>query len=314
VRVVYIGGYTRSGSTLLDRILGSSPGAVAVGELRHIWSMGFIENRFCSCGAPFADCSFWAEVTATAFPGLSPAEVERLNRQEEWLLKARHTRALLHPANLRGRLRQARDEFVATRGRLCRAIAETAGASVIVDSSKNPSYGLLLSTMPALEVGTIHLIRDSRATSFSWLRLKSDPRHAGRADYFPRRAAHVSSAWWAANALLMEFISRAGPRRHLRVRYEDLVANPQRELTRVRTHAGLPFEQNAPGGATFVLPEHHSIGGNPVRFQHGEVAVREDTEWRTAMRRRDRAIVTAITWPLLLRYGYLARPLPGQRR
>ncbi|WP_420910932.1 sulfotransferase [Thermus thermophilus] len=36
VKVVFIGGYGRSGSTLLDRMLGQVEGFVSVGELRHI--------------------------------------------------------------------------------------------------------------------------------------------------------------------------------------------------------------------------------------------------------------------------------------
>ena len=307
LRVVYIGGYTRSGSTLLDRLLGATPGAVSVGELRHLWSMGFIEDRFCGCGEPFSACPFWRRVVGDAFPAMIAAEARRLNAQEEWLLKARHTRALLRPDQLRGRLRRARDEFAETRGRLYAAVANAAGASTIVDSSKNPSYGLLLATMPGLDVRTVHLVRDSRATSFSWLRVKRDPRRPGATDYFPRRQPHVSGSWWAANALLMEGISRFGPRRHLRVRYEDLVAEPEGEIRRIASHSGLDASvpEHKPG--TFDLPVDHSIGGNPVRFIQGQVAVREDTEWKRAMRKCDRAVVTAITWPLLWRYGYLGR-------
>ena len=79
LRVVYIGGYTRSGSTLLDRLLGATPGAVSVGELRHLWSMGFIEDRFCGCGEPFSACPFWRRVVGDAFPAMIAAEARRLN-------------------------------------------------------------------------------------------------------------------------------------------------------------------------------------------------------------------------------------------
>ena len=35
--VLYIGGYGRSGSTVLDRVLGALPDVVSVGEIRSIW-------------------------------------------------------------------------------------------------------------------------------------------------------------------------------------------------------------------------------------------------------------------------------------
>jgi hypothetical protein len=44
--------------------------------------------------------------------------------------------------------------------------------------------------------------------------------------------------------------------------------------------------------------------GNPMRLETGHVQLRLDEAWRTDMRVMDRATVTALTWPLLLRYGY----------
>ncbi|HEY2794503.1 MAG TPA: sulfotransferase, partial [Micromonosporaceae bacterium] len=36
-RVVFLGGLGRSGTTLLERILGEVPGVCALGELVHLW-------------------------------------------------------------------------------------------------------------------------------------------------------------------------------------------------------------------------------------------------------------------------------------
>jgi len=50
----------------------------------------------------------------------------------------------------------------------------------------------------------------------------------------------------------------------------------------------------------------HTVDGNPSRTQSGAVKVRLDDEWRRAMGRRSRAIVTALTAPMLGWYGYLS--------
>ena len=55
----------------------------------------------------------------------------------------------------------------------------------------------------------------------------------------------------------------------------------------------------------------HSVSGNPNRFGTGEVELRADEEWRRAMRTVDRGLVTALTWPLLLRYRYPLRAPRG---
>ena len=50
---------------------------------------------------------------------------------------------------------------------------------------------------------------------------------------------------------------------------------------------------------TARLAVTHTVAGNPDRLRTGEVSVRLDDEWRTKMRLRDRALVTAMTAPLL---------------
>src|SRR5947209_4769350 len=69
VRVTYIAGAGRSGSTLLAMMLGTLPGWVSVGELRHLWARGVEENQLCGCGEPFLSCPFWNAVGQVAFDG-----------------------------------------------------------------------------------------------------------------------------------------------------------------------------------------------------------------------------------------------------
>ena len=56
---------------------------------------------------------------------------------------------------------------------------------------------------------------------------------------------------------------------------------------------------------------NHTVAGNPARHRHGLVPMRLDDEWRTAMPTRDRRLVTAMTYPLLRRYGY---PVEARQR
>ena len=100
--------------------------------------------------------------------------------------------------------------------------------------------------------------------------------------------------------------------RYLRLHYENFIDRPQEairhilELVQERTPK-LPFV----GDHEVELGIHHTVSGNPNRFQSGVVKLRPDNEWQTRMKRRDRLIVTVITWPLLLRYGYLAKTDTG---
>jgi hypothetical protein len=85
----------------------------------------------------------------------------------------------------------------------------------------------------------------------------------------------------------------------MRIRYEDLVADPDAITAGIRAFTGL--------SASGMAAPQHAIGGNPVRFREGPLRLRVDQEWLSGMSRSDERLVTGITAPLLRRYGYPLR-------
>ena len=79
VPVLFIGGLGRSGSTLVDRVLGQTPGVCSVGELVFLWERGLLANERCGCGEPFDGCPFWKEVGVRAFGDAARVLVGRLH-------------------------------------------------------------------------------------------------------------------------------------------------------------------------------------------------------------------------------------------
>jgi hypothetical protein len=59
---VFIVGYTRSGSTLLEQLLSIAPGTVAVGEMAYLWEQKVRNNSYCGCGSKWTNCSFWKSI------------------------------------------------------------------------------------------------------------------------------------------------------------------------------------------------------------------------------------------------------------
>jgi hypothetical protein len=98
------------------------------------------------------------------------------------------------------------------------------------------------------------------------------------------------------------------------LRYEALLSNPREGLERILAHAGEPVTPDALAflGSDAVgdfanLGVDHTVAGNPMRFHQGRLDLRLDQAWTTKLPARDRKVVTAITWPLQLRYGYSKR-------
>jgi hypothetical protein len=95
----------------------------------------------------------------------------------------------------------------------------------------------------------------------------------------------------------------------MRMRYEDFMATPQPEVERLVRFAN-PEVVDVPvlfRGHTVELATEHTVAGNPGRFRVGEVELVPDEEWREKFSPVPRMKMTAMTFPWLLRYGYLRR-------
>ena len=101
-----------------------------------------------------------------------------------------------------------------------------------------------------------------------------------------------------------EALWRRAPEKDLRLRYEDFVADPRMNLERILEFVGFTAELPLAGEREVMLGVSHTVSGNPNRFETGAVELRPDREWTDKMAPRHRALVTALTFPLLKHYGY----------
>jgi hypothetical protein len=310
VIVLFVGGYSRSGSTLLDRMLGQIPGFFSVGELRHVWERGFRHDQLCGCGQPFHSCEFWNAVGNEAYGGLHKVDLDKVFALKRTVDRVRFIphHSLAAKIELNGQTAERVRQYAVTLERLYRAVQEVSGARVIVDSSKVPAYAFLLNRLPFIDLRLIHLARDSRAVAYSWQREKVRPEITSHSEYLPRiGAAKVSFEWNLANYLI-DLFSKFVVHAPL-LRYEDLVRDPAFHINRVLIETGLGEVHGLPfiRGSHLTLGTNHVVAGNPMRFQHDAVELRPDEEWRLKMGASSRRVVTASTVDLLCRYGYLSR-------
>jgi Sulfotransferase family len=314
-KLLYVGGFGRSGSTLVGRVLGQPAGSICVGETCYLATRGLIEDVQCGCGQPFRSCSFWGAVGEEAFGGWRSVDVEQIAELDE--LTSRH-RTIPFQLSLRGRaeLTAAADRYAAWLSRLYPAIAKVSGAEVIVETSKDPWFAGLLARMHDRDLRIVHLVRDSRAVAYSWTRSKQRPSPVGKQSYMPRfRPADTAVKWMMANSAFHALASKATAYR--RINYEEFVARPGQALEQLSSFAegSLRLSSEELNGNSVRLDDHHIFSGNPMRSKTGWLEMRVDDEWEAALPERPFAQVTAITWPLLRLYGYPTRP-PGrsQRR
>lgn len=314
VKVLFIAGTGRSGTTILSNILGQSPGCFSGGEVRYVWERGLIMNNRCGCGEFFRECPVWTSVFTSAFGESAVPDAAALVPRLERRLRVRQVPLMLWRW-MRGRpvlKPQADDTDIR---RVYEALSKMPGVAVVVDSSKLPPYGMLLQSLPGLELYVVHVVRDPRATAFSWRRTKATHDTAAAAATMPRLENWRSAGIWTLWNLLTDLWWRPSTPRRILVRYEDLVQDPAATVRRVLQMVGAELPTGVISGHRVSLSATHSVAGNPNRHQSGAVELCSDDEWRQAMRRSERALVTALTAPGLRRFGYRigTRPRRGRR-
>ena len=301
-KVLFIGGLGRNGSTLVDRVLGQTPGVVAVGELVFLWQRGLLEGERCGCGEPFGACPFWTEVGDRAFGGWERVNAAAVRSLQRAVDRNRYIPLMRWPS-LSARYRRRLDRYAAVLARVYEAVAATSGAEVIVDSSKHASTAALLSRVSGIERTVVQLVRDPRGVAWSWSKRTARPDTTRGASEMARAGPVRVAVRWQAYNLLVAALRSPGPSL---LRYEDFADRPAHASRRLLRAAGIPgaFLPQFVGERTVKLAADHTVSGNPLRFTTGELEIRPDDEWRTAMPRWRRMIVTAGTFPSNLIYRY----------
>jgi hypothetical protein len=291
----------RSGTTLVERLLGELPGVRALGEVVHLWQRDVRDDERCGCGARFSACGFWRRVGERAFGGWRNVDVDRVHALRDAVERTRHIPALVAARTATPGVR----EYAGYYARIYAAAAEVSGAQIVVDSSKHSALAHVLRWADDIDLRVVHVVRDARGVAYSWTKTVARPETDG-ADEMTRYAPGKSALLWNAhNAAFGLLANRGVPVR--RIRYEQFLADPRAALRELADYAGLPVAENDLDflGEGYVdLGVGHSAAGNPMRFTVGRLELRRDDAWVRALPRGQRRLVGAVCGPLLRAYGY----------
>ncbi|MEW9857033.1 sulfotransferase [Novosphingobium sp. M1R2S20] len=300
IKVIYIAGYGRSGTTLLDIALSQAADVMGAGEMstlaRHVW-----DNReFCACGKAVPDCEVWSSIVERWLQSQGTPAMAAHRRRQPW------REALLGPGRLLDRLRpHARAAYGHETLQLFREVTHVTGRPIVVDSSKLPGRGLALAAIPGIELYVVHMVRDGRGVVWSLRKpYKRDVEKGLQRDLNPKPLFYAALRWMSVNLAAEKLCGYVGPHRSLRIRYEDFVAAPEETVAAI-----LSLVRGAPVGSR-VLPESgalepwHQMAGSRHRMQR-TIRVREDGNWKQVMPADQQRWVTRLCGRLLRRYGYL---------
>jgi len=333
VKVLKITGLGRSGSTILDVVLGNHPQIESVGEASNLIRNGWISREslrgipkdrlripICTCGkrldvlyvdAPGEACPFWSSVRREWVERTDRDSIESYPKlQNDFELKRRWSRygldsvpRLLYEkrrpsASFRSYARLTRTFF--------ESIRAVSGKPIIVDSSKSPARALAFGMIPGIDLYVVHLVRDGRGVITSHRRSFEKGLQAGIMwDHKGRPMWKTVVRWIVLNLATEWLCTQLGPKRTTRLRYEDFVADPKSALERIGSLIELDLTDVADAASSGKpMRAGHNIGGNRTK-KSGSITLRPDAEeWRTALSPTEQRLSWLSMGWLMRRYGY----------
>lgn len=302
LRVVYIAGVGRSGSTVLDSVLGNHPLIRSVGELSRLSSDAWIHNFYCSCSQRAEDCPFWSAVHQSwcNLKGTISVQkyIEIQNEVERFRLKS-----LLYPKGWKNS--PSFQIYARQTVLLLKSIQMVSGCTTIVDSSKGLERAYALSLIPNIDLKIIQLVRDPRGVVWSHKKaFTRDLQNGLPRDIRPHPAWRAALYWCRMNLQADWVRQQVGPERAMLIRYEDFMLHTRTVLQRIGSFIGVDLEniqRRIDEGEKLYF--NHTIAGNRVRMK-GELSLKYDQEWRQNLSSRDRRVTELLTGWLMASYGY----------
>ena len=301
LQVVYLVGSSHSGSTLLAFLMDQHPRIASVGETavkRRIRWEGRAAAQQCSCGALIEDCVFWQAIFAETDRLGTP--VDGRNWQTDyrfdhpWLdalltreTSSMWTRSIRHAAMRRLPLLASRTSRVdRTNVAFIRAVLRQRQASVFFDTSKLLTRLSYLREVPDIDLKIVWLVRDARAVA------ASAKRRGGSVD-------DAATVWLNDQVTIERTLAVGEGTPRLRVRYEDLCADPGATLARLWEFCGVDA---VPPSSEIRARDHHILG-NSMRMGD-TIRVRLDDAWRSRLGDEDERRVLAVAGGLNGQLGY----------
>lgn len=300
-KVLYIAGYGRSGSTILDILLGNHPAMVSIGEATYLLDDWRRPGRRCACGQPYPDCPFWGALfEETTFSEALPDQVRGIEHRRRGL-----STLLGHPA------RRKREPYRAFANRMFQYVRQTSGKPVVVDSSKSARDAawrcIALSEVADQDVYVLHLVRSGVAAVASTVQKGRNWALEGHEENPTFLGGRTTVGWTVANAIVSALGRCRLPReRYLRLCFEELTACPRRVIERIGAFIGedtSDLARRIAAGEAFSVG--HNVGGNRLRKKDA-VRLRQKGAAKAAgedlLSRRQRLLFRAVGGWLQRRY------------
>lgn len=310
IDLIYVASIGRSGSTLLESILGAHSQMETCGEV-HLWPHEIMLGGVRPCGSgEYVDrCPFWSEMRRRVDPLRQPdpnihffREQHNAGRTLRWERLRELGTGALRPDVARQVEVYGRNNH-ALFSAFLDVVEERTGQRPrwVVDASKDPYRLLWLLRSGLFHIKVFHLVKDPRAFAYSVT--KPLVQAAGGVNDLKRLyyTFRQSLAWSVQNYLFSKIAkNHLAPSDYLLIRYETLASKPKETFQTVCETIGCTYEEAAVDD--FRKGSMFTIAGNPMRYESRGIAL--DERWKHALPPSSRKVAEAVASFSMAHYGY----------
>ncbi len=257
MKIIYIAGYGRSGSTLLDIILGEK--FTSVGEIANLFNHLYFHGTRCSCGMRLGECPFWHKILNACVDSKNGKQYIRLFKKQQSVFAFFFNFISWDKRN--------KKEFIKISKCLFQSIFESSDCKAIVDSSKTDRNKFVrpfkLFRDCGYDVKIVHLIRDPRKIYESVSKGSNVKMEKGENPEMCFPLFRTIWGWILANAGASLNKALIGRKNSMELRYEDFISDPVMSLE----HMEKKFELDLSISKTKIENKNsfspkHLCGGN----------------------------------------------------
>ncbi len=290
--LVYILSTGRSGSTLLDVLLGAQPECWTLGEFQ-LLDIGVGRQMPCGCHQQLSQCEFWRPVVnrvrqTLRFPlGYFRSGRHPCGKVLRWeflpsILMARPLSFQRIAAEAYGV-----SNFTALDEARYAAEQHQDKVSWLIDASKDPYRLLWLQSSGHFDIRVIHLIRRPEGFVSNMMRSADASGTLAVVKYAGR--------WLIDNVIGLAILWRMfWPETVKTVHYEELAADPESVIGDICHWLEVPFEADRTHSTRYDV--NHGIAGNRPRWE--SLAVNFEETWRITMSNFHQRLISYLTAPL----------------
>ncbi len=308
--IIYIAGYGRSGSTLLDRILSQHQDVLGSGEICNALTTLQTPDQLCSCGAAIGKCGVWKTISEHIRSWMNKSGLSSTHELGVIQRKMESRKSLVHlliSGKLPALTVDEQNLYNKYQGLLFSTFSRCQkGQKYVVDSSKTAAHTaarpVVLSLFSGLPVHVIHLVRDPRSVLRSRLKGGNHELEKGLATKGRLIGFRTILGWIQANLSAAAISLLIGRERVCLVRYEDLVDKPHETVEQICTFLGVESDSITEAFDREFLPQvSHMASGNRMRLKPTKL---ENKKSETTVPGYLRWLCTIMCFPLMKKYGY----------